>query len=90
MLKDILVADESYLACGPTDFRKAADGLAAIVTQQFNLDPFSKSIFLFCNKKEDRLKALIWDDNVFILLYKLLKPLYQSQLLKEALPHLLQ
>ena len=59
--------------CGPTDFRKAVDGLAAIVSQQFNLDPFSKSIFLFCNKKKDRLKALIWDDNGFILLYKRLE-----------------
>lgn len=73
MLKDILVADHIYLACGPTDFRKAVDGLAAIVSQQFNLDPFSKSIFLFCNKKKDRLKALIWDDNGFIFLYKRLE-----------------
>ena len=73
MLNDILVADEVYLACGPTDFRKAVDGLAAIVAQEFKLDPFSKSIFLFCNKKKDRIKALIWDDNGFILLYKRLE-----------------
>ena len=52
MLKDILVADQIYLACGPTDFRKAVDGLTAIVAQQFKLNPFSKSIFLFCNKKK--------------------------------------
>ena len=73
MLKDILVADKVYLSCGSTDFRKAVDGLAAIVTQQFKLDPFSKNIFLFCNKKKDRIKALIWDDNGFILLYKRLE-----------------
>lgn len=73
MLEDILIADQIYIACGPTDFRKAIDGLVAIVSTQFKLDPFSKSIFLFCNKKKDKLKALIWDDNGFILLYKRLE-----------------
>lgn len=69
----MFVAESVYLACGPTDLRKAVDGLAATVSEQFKLDPFSKSIFLFCNKKKDKLKALIWDDNGFILVYKRLE-----------------
>ncbi|HHX61148.1 MAG TPA: IS66 family insertion sequence element accessory protein TnpB, partial [Epulopiscium sp.] len=61
------------LACGPTDFRKAIDGLVAIVSTHFKLDPFSPSVFLFCNRKKDKLKALIWDDNGFVLVYKRLE-----------------
>lgn len=73
MLEDILLGTQIYIACGPTDFRKAIDGLVGIVSAQFKLDPFSKSIFLFCNRKKDKLKALIWDDNGFILIYKRLE-----------------
>lgn len=73
MLKNILIAEKIYLACGPTDLRKSVDGLAAIVTQQFMLDPFSNSIFLFSNRNKDKLKVLIWDTNGFILLYKRLE-----------------
>ncbi|MEG1001734.1 MAG: IS66 family insertion sequence element accessory protein TnpB [Cellulosilyticaceae bacterium] len=65
--------NQIFLACGSTDFRKAVDGLSAIVSSQFKLDPFSKSIFLFCNKNKDKLKALIWDENGFILIYKRLE-----------------
>lgn len=73
MLETLFQDSQIYLACGPTDFRRSIDGLAAIVSSQFCLDPFSKSVFLFCNKKNNRLKALVWDDNGFILLYKRLE-----------------
>lgn len=73
LLENMLVAEKIYLACGSTDLRKAVDGLAAIISQQFMLDPFSNSIFLFCNKNKDKLKVLIWDTNGFILLYKRLE-----------------
>ena len=73
MLEDILQVDQVFIACGPTDFRKAIDGLAAIVSAQFKLDPFSKSIYLFCNRKKRKLKELVWDDNGFILIYKRLE-----------------
>ncbi len=42
MLGDITQARHIYIACGYTDIRKAIDGLAAIVQQQFHLDPFSR------------------------------------------------
>ena len=38
-----------YLACGSTDLRKSIDGLAALVTQVFELDLFSSSLFVFFN-----------------------------------------
>lgn len=62
-----------YLAMGPTDLRKSIDGLAVIVTESFNLDPFSKSIFVFCNRKKDKIKILKWDVNGFWLYYKRLE-----------------
>ena len=48
MLSDFKGADKVYIACGFTDLRRGIDGLAGIVKQQFNLDPFSNTLFLFC------------------------------------------
>lgn len=73
MLGDISSAENIYLACGYTDMRKAIDGLAAIVQQNFKLDPFSNSLFLFCGRKCNRLKVLYWEGDGFILLYKRLE-----------------
>ena len=73
MLGDITKSEHIYLACGRTDMRKSIDGLAAIVQQNFNLDPFSSSLFLFCGRKKDRLKALLWEGDGFVLLYKRLE-----------------
>lgn len=73
MLGDISQAENIYLACGYTDMRKSIDGLAALVQQNFKLNPFSNSLFLFCGNKCDRLKALYWEDDGFVLLYKRLE-----------------
>lgn len=55
--------DRVYLAIGVTDLRKSIDGLAILVTESFNLDPFSRSLFVFCNRKRDKIKILEWDTN---------------------------
>lgn len=73
MLNDFSGAEHIYIACGYTDIRKGIDGLAATVTQRFMLDPFSNSLFLFCGRRRDRLKALYWEGNGFVLLYKRLE-----------------
>ena len=73
MLGDITVAKEIYIACGYTDMRKSIDGLASVVQEQFHLDPFSQSLFLFCGKRRDRLKVLLWEGDGFVLLYKRLE-----------------
>ena len=57
--------DRVYLACGPTDLRKSIDGLAALVRECFDLDPFSSSLFVFCNRQRDKVKILRWDHNGF-------------------------
>lgn len=72
MLKD-LTADNIYIVCGHTDMRKSIDGLAALVQQQFQLDLFTSSAFLFCGRRRDRMKVLLWEDDGFLLLYKRLE-----------------
>lgn len=48
-----------FISCGKTDMRKSIDGLAAIVSQNFKLNPFENTLFLFCGGKRDRMKALL-------------------------------
>ncbi|SFV07259.1 IS66 family insertion sequence element accessory protein TnpB [Alicyclobacillus macrosporangiidus] len=62
-----------YLACGSTDMRKSIDGLAALVQESFELDPFSPCIFVFCSRKRDKLKILYWEYNGFWLCYRRLE-----------------
>jgi transposase len=70
MLGDITVAKNM---CGYTDMRKSIDGLAAVVQEEFHLDSFSPSLFLFCGKRRDRMKVLLWEGDGFVLLYKRLE-----------------
>lgn len=62
-----------YLAGGVTDLRKSIDGLAVLVKEAFNLDPFSTSLYVFCNRKRDKLKILQWQHNGFWLYYRRLE-----------------
>ena len=59
-----------YVACGYTDLRLGIDGLAAVVTQQFGGHLDEESLFLFCGRRSDRIKALYWSGDGYILLYK--------------------
>lgn len=62
-----------YLACGVTDMRKSIDGLAVLVKEVFDLDPFSPCLFVFCNRQRNKLKILQWDTNGFWLHYRRLE-----------------
>lgn len=62
-----------FLACGNTDLRKSIDGLAVLVKECFKLDPFSPGLFVFCNRKRDKLKILQWEHNGFWLHYRRLE-----------------
>lgn len=73
MLSDFTGANRVYIACGYTDLRRGIDGLAAMVQQEFQLDPFTNTLFLFCGRRRDRIKALYWEGNGFVLLYKRLE-----------------
>jgi len=70
LLKDIHEYSGIYVACNATDLRKAVDGLANLVRQEFHMDPFDNYLFLFCNRRRNRLKCLCWDKNGFWLGYK--------------------
>lgn len=62
-----------FIAAKPVDFRKAHDGLIAIVRDEFGDDPFDGSVFLFLNRRSDRVKVLHWDGDGFWLHYKRLE-----------------
>jgi transposase len=70
---DEVTIDKVYLAQGPTDLRKSIDGLAAIVQETFELNPFSHCLFVFCNRSRDKLKILQWDHIGFWLHYRRLE-----------------
>ena len=54
--------------------RRGIDGLASIVKFNFQLDPYEKDIlFLFCGRRSDRIKGLVWEGDGFLLLYKRLE-----------------
>jgi transposase len=73
MLNDFTGAEHIYIACGYTDLRKSIDGLALLVQKNYELDPYANSLFLFCGKRNDRIKALYWEGDGFVLLYKRLE-----------------
>ena len=66
-------AKNIYILVGYTDMRLSIDGLAAKVQQVFRLDPCDRSLFLFCGKRNDRIKAIFWEGDGFLLLYKRLE-----------------
>jgi transposase len=65
--------EQVHLAAGATDMRKSIDGLAALVSAVYRLDPFSAQWFVFCNRERDKLKILRWDHNGFWLYYRRLE-----------------
>lgn len=61
------------LYSGPTDMRKSFDGLAGLVRNELGRDPQNGEVFLFINKRRDRIKLLHWTGSGFTLYYKRLE-----------------
>ena len=59
-----------FLAVEPTDMRKGFDGLFALVENVIREDPFSGHLFVFRNRRRDRLKILWWDRDGLAIFYK--------------------
>jgi len=62
-----------FLYSKPADMRKGFDGLSGIVRSEFGADPLDGSLFLFVNRRRDRLKILHWDGAGYWLYYRLLE-----------------
>ena len=62
-----------YLYREAVDFRKSINGLALIVEQELGLSPLADALYVFCNRKRDKLKVLYWDKTGFALWYKRLE-----------------
>jgi transposase len=62
-----------WLATRTTDLRKGFDSLAELVRQQLHNDPLSGHLFVFRNKRADRIKLLYWDEDGYVIVYKRLE-----------------
>ena len=64
---------EVYLCREPVDFRKAINGLSILVEEALGLDPFAEKLYVFSNRKRDKIKILYWERSGFVLWYKRLE-----------------
>lgn len=62
-----------YLYAQATDMRKSFDGLGGLVTSALTRDPTSGDVYVFVNRRRDRLKLLVWDRTGFWIFYKRLE-----------------
>lgn len=71
MLNNATGFKKIYLALGYTDLRRGVEGLKSIIHFRYDLDPYDKdTLFLFCGRRSDRIKGLLWEGDGFLLLYK--------------------
>jgi transposase len=73
MMVSLPSAVRIWLATQATDMRKSFDSLAELVRQQIKGDPLSGQLFVFRNKRADRVKLLYWDEDGFVIVYKRLE-----------------
>jgi transposase len=62
-----------YVAAEPVDLRRGFDGLAAAARSVMGADPLSGHVFVFLNRRRNRIKLLVWDRTGYLLLYKRLE-----------------
>jgi transposase len=72
-VRSLSARQKIFLCREPVDFRKAHDGLVAIVRDELGADVFCGDLFVFLNKRRDRVKLLVWDRNGLWLHYKRLE-----------------
>ena len=71
MLNDATCFKQIFLVTGYTDLRSGIDRLASIIESQTKSTPFiPDTLYLFCGRKADRIKGLVWEEDGFLLLYK--------------------
>jgi len=57
----------------PTDMRKGFDGLSGLIINKLGKNPIDGSVYIFINRRRDRMKLLVWQSNGFVLYYKRLE-----------------
>ena len=62
-----------YVAADATDLRRGFDGLAALTRSVIGADPLSGHLFVFLNRRRNRVKVLCWDRTGYLVLYKRLE-----------------
>ena len=65
--------DGIYLHRGVVDMRKSINGLSLIVSEEMELYLFGRYLFVFCNRRKNKLKVLYWDETGFAMWYKRLE-----------------
>jgi transposase len=73
MFPQLPAAVRVFLCTRPTDMRKSFDGLTGLVQECFGQDPLSGHLFLFLNRRRDRVKILFWDRDGLVIWYKRLE-----------------
>ena len=74
MLNDAVCFKQIYIVTGYTDLRFGLDSLAAIIESKTGISPYvPDTLYLFCGRKIDRIKGLVWEKDGFLLLYKRLE-----------------
>jgi transposase len=66
-------AQHYYLYREPTDMRKSFNGLSGLVRSELGRDPLKGDVFIFINRRRDKIKLLVWDRSGFIIFYKSLE-----------------
>ena len=74
MLNDATCFNRIYIVCGYTDLRSGIDTLVSIIDARTDNSPYvPDTLYLFCGRKSDRIKGLVWEKDGFLLLYKRLE-----------------
>ena len=61
-----------YVAAAPCDLRRGCDGLSALARSVIGADPMSGHVFVFLNRRRDRIKLLAWDRTGYVVVYNVL------------------
>jgi len=70
MMGDIRQAESIYIACGKTDMRKGIQGLIMLIQQNYSVNPYGKSLFLFCGNKKNKIKAVMYEPDGWVMIVK--------------------
>jgi transposase len=73
MMFGLTVHHQYYLYRPPTDMRKGFDGLCGVIHQTMDMNPLDGSVYIFINRRRDRMKLLVWESSGFVMYYKRLE-----------------